>query len=101
MNLQTRVETFKELGKELRQLPEAEIDELYFRATAHNNWFTRENVAYAIGAIGEMLNEKKLDQWLSDYDLHDRKEKTIAVIMAGNIPLVGFHDFLTNYLLPI
>jgi hypothetical protein len=95
MNLQERVEAFKVLGEQLRNLNESELDEWYFRATAHNNWFTRENVVHAVKAIGEMLQADKLDQWIKSYDLPQGSNKEIAIIMAGNIPLVGFHDFLS------
>lgn len=95
MNLQQRVESFKKLGEQLRNLSEAELDELYFRATSFNNWFTRENVVHSIKSIGEMLRADKLDQWTKNYNLPEKSEKQIALIMAGNIPLVGFHDFLS------
>ncbi|WKK81439.1 acyl-CoA reductase [Marivirga arenosa] len=95
MNLQQRVNAFKTLGDKLRALSEAELDEWYFRATAHNNWFTRENVKHAIEAISEMLQSESLDRWTQEYDLADTSDKKVAIIMAGNIPLVGFHDFLS------
>lgn len=95
MNLSERLEAFKTLGEQLRNMSESELDEWYFRATAHNNWFTRENVIHAVKAIGEMLQPKKLDQWIDEYDLAEEGSKKIAVIMAGNIPLVGFHDLLS------
>jgi len=95
MNLQKRVEAFKKLGVQLRNLTESELDEWYFRATAHNNWFTRENVVNAVQAIGGMLEAEKLEQWVKQYNLPSDSTKKIAVIMAGNIPLVGFHDFLS------
>ncbi|SMG39827.1 Acyl-CoA reductase (LuxC) [Marivirga sericea] len=95
MNLQQRVQAFKALGEQLRNLSESELDEWYFRATAYNNWFTRENVFHAVKAIGEMLEADKLEKWVEQYDLPTESSKKIAVIMAGNIPLVGFHDFLS------
>ena len=61
-----------------------------------NKWFTPDNVKLAVRSIAEMLDKKKLIKWLNNYVIEDRteKNKTIAVIMAGNIPLVGFHDLL-------
>jgi hypothetical protein len=59
----------------------------------HNGWFTEEMIRKAIGNIGESLNKENLEQWCDQYTF-SKKPKTIAVIMAGNIPLVGFHDFL-------
>ena len=62
-----------------------------------NGWFTKEMVESAFYGIAEMLNENELKQWLETYlksiDF-DRKPKEVGIIMAGNIPAVGFHDFL-------
>ena len=44
----------------------------------------------------ELLTPPDLERWLSAYDLNNNKPKTVALIMAGNIPLVGFHDFLST-----
>ncbi len=62
----------------------------------HNPWFTEENVRFALGSIGRSLNAEDLSSWLRCYKLPSRlaSPKTVAVIMAGNIPLVGFHDML-------
>ncbi len=95
MTFQERLQAFIKLGNQLRNLPETTLDEWYFRATGFNNWFTRENVFHAVRALGDMLEEDKLKKWTATYDLEKTSEKTVALIMAGNIPLVGFHDFLS------
>lgn len=59
-----------------------------------NGWFTKENILFAIESWGVLLTQENLESWLSFYQLDDNKHKTVALIMAGNIPLVGFHDFL-------
>lgn len=59
----------------------------------YNGWFTPENVRMSIGALGEWLTEDKLTEWANDR--HREEGKNILIIMAGNIPLVGFHDLLT------
>lgn len=67
--------------------------------TAHrkNPWFTPGFVQQAVNAIaGEMLNPELLSQWLRAYQLKP-VNKTVGLIFAGNIPLVGFHDFLCAY----
>ena len=82
-------------------------------AGEYNGWFTQENILYAIEGWAASLTEKHLTQWMAAYEsafaksnLGDSRSegersdkaytsKTIAVIMAGNIPLVGFHDFLS------
>ncbi|WP_289039392.1 acyl-CoA reductase [uncultured Zobellia sp.] len=60
-----------------------------------NGWFTRENVIHALESWGQLLTEEKLSDWLKPYDLDKNKPKNVALIMAGNIPLVGFHDFMS------
>jgi hypothetical protein len=64
----------------------------------HNPWFTPGNVQQAIAALGQMLDGAKLSQWLQPYasklDQAVANPKTVAVVMAGNLPLVGFHDFM-------
>lgn len=62
---------------------------------SHNGWFTPEQVYFAINSWAKALTEENLDKWLSQYDLSNVKPKTVGLILAGNIPLVGFHDFLS------
>ena len=61
-----------------------------------NPWFTPDNVRRAVSSIGNILRAEKLHTWLSAYpELNDgHKPVTVGVVMAGNIPLVGFHDLL-------
>jgi hypothetical protein len=65
----------------------------------HNNgWFTPENVRRALRGWSEMLSEKEFDKWLSAYqesiETTSGKTKKVGIVMAGNIPMVGFHDLL-------
>ena len=62
---------------------------------SHNGWFTPEHVHYAIESWAKALQEDNLNQWLKKYDFSEVKSKTVSLILAGNIPLVGFHDFLS------
>ncbi len=61
--------------------------------TFRNNWFTENNIRESLSNLAVWLKSDNLKNWLSNYKVTD-SPKTIAVIMAGNIPLVGFHDFL-------
>lgn len=63
------------------------------RQKSFNGWFTEENVRLSILSLGNWLTEEGLDDWLKNY-LFTTDPKKVAIIMAGNIPLVGFHDFL-------
>lgn len=62
---------------------------------SHNGWFTPEQVYYSIKSWANALTEDRLNQWLSTYDFSKVQAKTVGLILAGNIPLVGFHDFLS------
>jgi len=106
MDLNSRIQTFIALGEIMAGFPEGATDDsLHFlkeaalRAEAANRWFTQPNIHHAIRTIGESLTAKNLNQWLLPYmDLLARTGntiKTVGVVMAGNIPLVGFHDFLS------
>jgi hypothetical protein len=84
------------------QLSDADISHEVFqtainKSCVENGFFTESNIFYALRSIAMMLDEDNLLQWISRYSKSDRDEsnrKTIGVVMAGNIPLVGFHDFL-------
>jgi len=62
---------------------------------SHNGWFTPEQVYHAVQSWAKALTEDNLNQWLSNYDFSKVQAKTVGLILAGNIPLVGFHDFLS------
>lgn len=66
-------------------------------AKTHNQWFTKESVYEAFNGISSWLSEEQLEQWASNYTFAENPKK-IAVIMAGNIPLVGFHDWVAVFL---
>jgi len=63
------------------------------RQVSFNGWFTKENVRQSLRALGERLNEDELLEWTRSYSFAS-SPKSVGLIMAGNIPLVGFHDFL-------
>ena len=61
---------------------------------AHNAWFTPKNTLTALGAWGALLQPQPLEVWLSKYALTNDRDSTVGIVMAGNLPLVGFHDLL-------
>jgi hypothetical protein len=103
--------SFVELGKFLSQftlngaVQRADVlyNDLYFEkfrdllelSQSHNGWFTPEQVYFAARSWAKALTEGNLNQWLSKYPANTGTPKTIGLILAGNIPLVGFHDFLS------
>ncbi len=111
MTLEQRIIAFTKLGDFLKQFSQEEFEknntipfnDLFFdgfklqlkHAREANSWFTLDHVVFTFKNWSELLNQEALNQWTSSYDLTPIEAKTIAVIMAGNIPLVGFHDFLS------
>ncbi|MBI1837006.1 MAG: acyl-CoA reductase [Flavobacteriia bacterium] len=69
------------------------LKEIVSRQFFYNGWFTKENVLQSLIALGGQLEEKKMKQWVSNYQYNENL-KRVGIVMAGNIPLVGFHDFL-------
>lgn len=112
MKLKQRVAAFAKLGIYLHQLASnekndsdfGELNTLYYSQAQQlissvklqNGWFTENNVRNSLLAIADMLQEKHLVNWVSNYQISDSSPaKRIGIVMAGNIPLVGFHDFLS------
>lgn len=88
--LEQRLKAFVELGKRLHQIPET----AKMQAKNQNKWFTDESIGKAIEGIKTYLDAEKLEKWIKSYPISDTSPQKVAVVMAGNIPLVGFHDFL-------
>ncbi|TFH33374.1 MAG: acyl-CoA reductase [Bacteroidia bacterium] len=61
-----------------------------------NKWFTPGNVRFAVKSLSHMISRDNLEKWFNIYDIQSirRTPLTVALVMAGNIPLVGFHDLL-------
>lgn len=87
-----RIEALVELSDILKK-PDAELSLLINSSQQYNAWFTPENTAKAVAAIAEMLNPKDLHAWIEDND-SPGTPLNIGLVLAGNIPLVGFHDIL-------
>lgn len=111
MTIEQRKEKLENLGRFLSQFKVSGIEKQeniphndpYFdllkqkaqAAVHHNGWFTLENVLFSTQQWSEALNSENLEKWLSPYNFEIVEQKTVGLIMAGNIPLVGFHDFLS------
>ena len=110
MGLQQRINAFAKLGDFLSvfinkpniNANTIENYESFFKDFSHqlklasnnNGWFTRENVLFSIENWAKILTKENIEDWISSYSFQNITPKNIALIMAGNIPLVGFHDFL-------
>lgn len=109
-SIKNRIIAFKKLGDFLSQFTSEGMqqkdgivfNDLFFDgfkhqikiAEEHNSWFTKGNILFALESWSNILTEKSLTRWIADENITPKVSKKVAVIMAGNIPLVGFHDFL-------
>lgn len=94
MNLNDRIHAFSQLGDRISHLSDSEREQLDLGAARENSWFTAESVQLSLSGIAHFLNKEKLNQWLEAYAIDNANSKRVGVAMAGNIPLVGFHDLL-------
>ena len=99
MNLHERIELMKYLGEYLKK-NDPEWQACKQKAEQHNPWFTNEFIDKATGKITEhFLQPELLLAWAGHYHLDDNiEQKNIGIVMAGNIPMVGFHDFLCAFI---
>lgn len=96
MTVETRIQAFVQLGIRIRNLSATQKEILFAKAENSNNWFTPPNCEDAMEGIAYLLEEKKLRKWLDTYAFDESKaSKRVGILMAGNIPLVGFHDLMT------
>ena len=111
MNLDQRIKALVKLGEFLGQfagpnstknskIPNNELFYDGFQhqlqlSQQHNGWFTIDNLHFAINYWHGVLKYDALKSWLSSYHLDNAPSKIVAIVMAGNIPLVGFHDLIT------
>src|SRR5688572_1505048 len=94
MTRNERIKAFASLGEFLDTLSPSEFQTIASDARAQNPWFTEENVRLGLHGIGAFLKKDKLEHWLSEYPSLANSPKKVALILAGNIPMVGFHDIL-------
>lgn len=95
MNLHDRINAFVQLGNVILSLDELDKKELFAKAENKNSWFGGESCQASLDGIALMLQPDKLHKWLKNYNGFDPKNiKSIGIIMAGNIPGVGFHDLM-------
>jgi hypothetical protein len=108
-----RIEAFDQLGRIFESYIESEtfrkkpasqnyhnliLENAVKEAGILNPWFNRQNIITAFSAISRILTRANLSLWLRNWDpelLSPVTPLTVGVIMAGNIPLAGFHDFLS------
>jgi hypothetical protein len=82
---------------QILQIEEDVKEELYMKARAKNGWFVKRYIDLSFNGLTNYLDTQKLEKWLSEIDMeeHSKDIKNVGIVMAGNIPMVGFHDLLS------
>ena len=101
--VERHIEGFKKLGDYLRNIDKENTQyqalfDCIQNAKHHNGWFTETSCLQALKSWGELLSPASLEQWISAYTWEERPQKRLGLILAGNIPLVGFHDVICTLL---
>ena len=110
-SIKNRILAFTKLGHFLSQFSQEKIEkkdnieynDLFFDgfkhqiklAKEHNSWFTKDNILFSLESWSESLTASNLEKWISTEKTPNNASKKVAIIMAGNIPMVGFHDFIS------
>lgn len=109
MNINRRIQLISDIGEFLKNYLDENYDnnnddklvefkDVIIKAQSKNPWFTDANIKVNLTYWSKKLTKHNLNKWLSKYNLNNTSRKNIAIIMAGNIPLVGFHDFICVFL---
>lgn len=90
-----RLDAFADLGELVSRLSTDQKATLFGKVQNQNNWFTPEQTEFALTGISNLLSREKLSLWVSEYHFPNPFQPLkIGIIMAGNLPGVGFHDLL-------
>ncbi|HLT65415.1 MAG TPA: acyl-CoA reductase [Flavobacterium sp.] len=111
MILEDKINAFAQIGEFLQQFTQVpfqkndklsinnqffdSFSELIHQMDQSNGWFTIDQVVFANESWSEALTKENLNQWLSAYTFKEEALKNVGLILAGNIPYVGFHDVLS------
>lgn len=104
MTLETRIEAFSNLGFSLQNYTDykdsgsnfsQKLTNVIRQAELQNAWFSQDQIHSALQEWAKALTRENLSNWLKAYKTEGFTKQRVAVVMAGNIPLVGFHDFLS------
>ena len=109
-DLKERIQAFSDLGILFRensssqkiktfQKWDSELNKLLKDSYQYNSWFTENNLKLSLKNWSAELNKKNIENWLENYKIELKSSKTVAIIMAGNVPIVGFHDLMCSLIL--
>jgi Acyl-CoA reductase (LuxC) len=99
MNIQERIALLVKAGEYLKNDTE-DWKLVKDQASYKNGWFTPTFIQHAANQIADnFLTKAALESWVAHYHLDDNiQPKNIGIVMAGNIPMVGFHDMMTVFI---
>jgi len=98
MNLNDRIQALDGL-KQILEVNDETQQSIYHQAYLDNKWFVVENIQKALKQILEhYLDKLKLEDWIASYNIIEKTPKVVGLILAGNIPFVGFHDVLCCFI---
>ena len=92
--LSTYVKNFLEESTDNANENVMELGNLLRKSQMENSWFTQENLRFSLSRWADLLTREKLEKWLSEYRISENP-KRVGLILAGNIPMVGFHDIIS------
>ena len=97
-----QIEALIKLGLHLKEFEKlnpkyAKLQTIIDQSINKNTWFTQENIENSLRIWSETLQEDKILDWISRYKFESKKNKTVAIILAGNIPMVGLHDLICTW----
>ena len=110
ISLNKRIQAFASLGGMLLEVGQSnhkkshstsllnDLNSAVIEASNYNGWFIEDNVRFMLTSIGISLNKTNIEKWIEPYEqelARNITEKQVGVVMAGNVPIVGFHDFLS------
>ena len=94
---QTMIDDLGRLGAYIQRFPD-DLEETARKSISHNAWFTESSVKESLMAIADKyLDKKQLESWLESYPEYNVNMRSVGLILAGNIPMVGFHDVLSVF----
>ncbi|MBQ2573675.1 MAG: hypothetical protein II575_05590 [Bacteroidales bacterium] len=102
MTLNDRINILASFGNDLAAIcdgKEVEVFPGFEKIKVYNPWFTEDNVRFCLQNWHSQLNRENLAKFCSSYNIDDNlSDFCVAIVMAGNIPMVGFHDFACAFL---
>jgi hypothetical protein len=96
--IETKIRALVKLGEWIKSKPD-KLSLAKLKSERANPWFTQHEQDRALDALtNHFLVEEVLSDWVQHYPQHPKSPKVIGLIFAGNLPLVGFHDWLSVFL---